>query len=145
MTSGRVICVSAWILAAVAQIAIIASAPDKIVVSGVDLSQANALVLQHQLIFIGVGLVLAVASYWARSWSPLFVIASSALYLIHWIPFKSLYDYGMVATLNTKWVIGSIPGLRWSSALRDVALPIAFTASIAFEVLEIRRKRSPVA
>jgi hypothetical protein len=138
---GRLVCVSAWSLAAVAQTVIILSAPQSIIVSGVDLGPANAIVQRHQLIFIGVGLALAVVGYWGKKWAPPFVIVSSALYLIHWFPFKFIYDYGLAATFNTKLVLGSIPGLRWSSFIRDIVLPIAFATSIVFVLLEMRRER----
>jgi hypothetical protein len=135
---SRLVCLLAWILAAVVQAIFVASLPEKMTISGVDITHANHVVLVHQAFFIGCGLVLAVAAYAAKRWGLLFVVASSVLYLAHWFPFQSVHKYGLIAAYKTMVLVGSSPGLRLSSITRDVILPIAFLAAIALVALEMR-------
>jgi hypothetical protein len=128
-------------LAVVAQLIFVVNVPDKIEISGIDLSHANSMVLVRQAIFIGCGLMLAIAAYFTKRWSSLLVVGSSMLYLVHWFPFQSAYKYGLITVYKTMFLIGSNPGLRLSFFTRDVILPIAFITSIVFVVLEMRRSR----
>ena len=141
---GRLVCLLAWSLAAVAQIVFVASVPDKIVITGLDVSHANHVALMHQALFIGTGLILAVMSYLWKKWATLFVIISSALYLAHWFPYHSVRQFGLLATYRAMFVIGSNEGLRLSFVIRDIVLPVAFIASIVFVLLEMRRSRTGI-
>jgi hypothetical protein len=138
--SAKLICLLAWVLAAVVQSIFVASVPDKIVISGVDISHANHMVLVHQALFIGFGFALAAAAYFAKRWTFVFVVASSALYLVHWFPFQSIKKYGLVAVSKGMMVVGSNPGLRLTFVTRDIILPIAFVVAIAFVALAIHRQ-----
>jgi hypothetical protein len=137
--TGRLVCLFAWILAAVMQIIVVASAPNRAVAFGVDISKANTIVFRYQTLFIAVGLALALASCVFKRWSSLLVIAASALYLVHWFPLRSVLTYGFAAPLKAMYLIGDNAGLRLSFFTRDVALPIAFVVAIVLVVLEVRR------
>ncbi len=144
-TQARLLCTLAWILAAVVQLMLVAQRPQKVVVMGTDLSHENTMVLVHGLGFIACGLLLTVAGYIWKMWSSLLVVASSALYLVHWFPFRSAYQYGIVATFKARALLGMNPGYQLSFFTRDVVLPIAFVVALVFVTLGIRRQsKSPV-
>jgi hypothetical protein len=139
--SARLICVLAWVFAGVVQLVFVLQVPDKIVIAGTDLSQANAMVRMHQAVFIGIGLLVAALGYVVKKWSSWLVIVSSALYLVHWFPLQSVQKYGLIAVSKNMWMVGSTPGLTLTSVARDAVLPIMFCASIVLALLEMRRPR----
>jgi hypothetical protein len=121
---------------------LLAESPAKVVVLGTDLSHENAMVLIHGLGFISCGILLTAAGYVWKRWSALLLVASSALYLVHWFPFRSAYKYGLVATFKTRALLGMNPGYRLSFITRDIVLPIAFIAVIVILALGTRRRLS---
>src|SRR5215831_5292465 len=118
--SARLYCLIAWVLATIVEIVFISSLPSKIIISGIDLSEASTSVTAHQVLLILLGLLIAVFAYVWKKRSSFFVIISSALYLLHWFPYGSIQKYGLVVTFNTMWSIGSNPGLRLTAITRDV-------------------------
>jgi len=139
---SRLLCLIAWAVAAAVQLIVVLRTPGTIIVSGVDISHENNMVLAHQAIFIGCGLALSVAAFVRRGWAAFLVVTSAAMYLIHWFPFQPVYKYGLTAVAKSMFILGSNPILQLSSVTRDVILPIAFIVVIVLTVLEMRRSRT---
>lgn len=137
--SAAVLCVAAWIVVAVTQLVISFGLPDKVIAFGVDISHSSDMLLVKQALYIACGLALAVAAFVRKQWRFPLVIVSSLFYLLHWFPWRLIGSYGLTATVESIYVIGSIPGLRITSSIRDVALPITFAAVIAMATVERRR------
>jgi hypothetical protein len=129
------ICLTAWALAAAAQIGFVAS------LSGRVASQAADLLVQ-QFVFIAIGLILAVTAYAYKRWRAALVTGASALYLLHWFPWKSVSKVGPVATGESMLALASTPSLRLMFLLRDVILPVAFIIAIAFAVVQMSQRRA---
>jgi len=139
---SRHVCLFSWALAAVVQLILVTRAPDTLVISGVETAHENALVLQHQLIFIGIGLLLAIVAYFAKRWGSYLVVVSAAIYLVHWFPFQAVYKYGLSAVAKSMFLIGSNPAVRLSYITGSFVLPILFIASIVLVVFGPRRPPS---
>jgi hypothetical protein len=133
------ICLAAWTLAAIAQLIFTLGLPDKTIVSGVDVSHAMSMLHVRQAIFIGLGLASAIWACTYRKWRFPLVVASSLLYLLHWIPWRPLGEFGLSATVKSMYVLGSTPSLRFTSLVRDALLPIAFAVVITLAVPEARK------
>jgi len=138
-TSVAVVCLAAWLLAAIALLVFILGLPAKTVVSGIDVSHAANMLLVQQAIFIAVGLASAIWAWANRKWRLLLVVASSLLYLLHWFPWRAVSKVGLIATAKSMYLLGSTPGLQFISLIRDVVLPIAFAAAFILAILETRR------
>jgi hypothetical protein len=138
--SAAVICVAAWIVAAVTQLVFTLGLPTKVVAFDVDISHTSDMLLVKQAVYIACGLALAIAASAIRQWRFPLLIISSLFYLLHWFPWRLVGRYGFTATAKSMYVLGSTPGLRFTSSIRDVALPIAFCAVIAVATLERRRR-----
>jgi hypothetical protein len=138
--SAAVICTAAWTLAAITQLVFVLGLPTgKVVAFGVDISQETHMSLVEQAVYIAVGLALALAACVSRRWRFPLLIGSSLFYLAHWFPWRLLGRYGIVATVKSMYLIGSITGLRFTSFVRDVVLPLAFAAVIIMSISEWRR------
>lgn len=142
MSAGRILCLVAWILAAIVQLIVVSGMPDRLVISGIDLSDANRTALLHGAFFIGCGLMLASGAFIPRRWTWLLALLSAVLYLVHWFPFQSVKTYGLVTVFKGMFLIGWNPGLRLSFVTRDIVLPIAFVTSIALLLFGRRRGNS---
>ncbi len=136
---ARHVCLFAWVLAVGMQLILVTHAPDTLVISGVDMAHENAMVLIHQLIFIGFGLLVAIVAYFAKRWGSYLVVVSAAFYLARWFPFQSVYKYGLSAVAKSMFHLGSNPGVRLSYIMGNIVLPILFVASIVFVVIDSRR------
>jgi hypothetical protein len=137
--SATVICVAAWIVAAVTQLVVSLGLPDKVVAFGVDISHASHMLLVKQAVYVACGLALAIAACVIRKWRFPLVIVSALFYLLHWFPWRAVSTFGLSATANSMHVLGTTPGLRFTSLVRDVILPIAFAAVIALAIRETRK------
>lgn len=140
--TGRLVCILAWLLMAIVQTIVVAGAPDRIVAFGNDITQATTAAIHSGAIFIAFGLTLALSSYVFKRWSPIVVIAASALYLLHWFPLYLVFKHGLIDPFRLKYLIGWNPGLRLSFLTRDVVLPVAFVIALVLAVLEVKRPRS---
>jgi hypothetical protein len=130
------VCLLAWVLAAAAQLAFVVSVPERIVISGIDVTEANSLVLGHQAIFIAIGLLIAIAGHFVKRWSPFLVVAAAAFYLLHWFPFRAVSTYGVLPVAKAMFLVGSSTGLQLLSITRDLVLPLAFVLSIVLVFVE---------
>lgn len=130
------LCVAAWVLAATLQLIFMLGLPDQIVVDGQDLTHANLIVQTRGLIFVGTGLVLSLIALTTWPWGLAITAASASLYLVRWLPFGLIQDVGLLGAVKRMWIVGSIPGLRLTAIVRDVLLPLAFIAVIAFAIRE---------
>jgi hypothetical protein len=138
------ICLCAWILAFIAQSIVVSVAPASLVVSGTDIAHAAKLVLIHTLIFVSLGLALAVAAYFAKGWGQFLAALSAALYLVRWFPIKSVFKFGPFAVAKEMFLIGSNTNVMWLSIIGNVILPILFISVIALVVIPVRRPTSAV-
>jgi hypothetical protein len=141
--TAAVACVTAWIIVAVTQLVITLGLPDKVVAFGLDLTHSNHMSLVRQAAYIACGLALAIASWANKKWQFPLVIVSSLFYLLHWFPWRLVGSYGFTATAKLMYQVGSIPELRFTSSIRDIALPIVFAAVIVLATLERRRHPAP--
>ena|ERR1700674_3058518 len=138
------ICLCAWILAFIAQSIVVSIAPESLVVSGVDIGHAAKMVLMHTLIFVALGLALAVAAYFAKRWGQFLTALSAALYLVRWFPFKSVFKFGPSAVAKEMFLIGSNANVMWLSIIGNVVLPVLFVSVIALVLIRARRPTSAV-
>ena len=139
--TSTLICLAAWTLAAVAQLIFFLNLPGgRVSAFGVDLSHARDMSLMGQGIYIACGLVSAIAASLIKKWRFSLVIVSSLFYLLHWFPWRVVGQYGLPAVAKSMYVIGSTPGLRFTSIIRDMVLPIAFAVAIAFAASEKRKQ-----
>ena len=137
------ICAGAWVLAAVAELVFIVRLPaGRIVLSGVDLSHAAHMLHLRDALFIGCGLALALAAWLLRRWQASLVMVASLFYLSHWFPWHQVEHFGPLATARSMYLIGSTPGLRFISLIRDVVLPICFATAIVMAIFGTRAARS---
>ena len=137
----RTLFLLAWLLAAVVQLIFIAHAPKTLVLSGVDYAHANNIMLLRQFILICFGIGLGVVAHFAGKWGPLIIVVSSALYLIQWFPFRSVYMVGPIAVAKSMFLLGSNQSYVLTSITGDIVLPIIFLSCIVFAALEMRRNR----
>ena len=105
-------------------------------VSGIDIAYANKMVLVHTLIVAVIGLALAVASYFAKSWGQLLAVLSSALYLVRWFPFKSVFKFGLSTVAKGMFLIGSNANFALLSIIGNVVLPALFISVITLVLLQ---------
>jgi hypothetical protein len=133
------ICLWAWVLALIAQSIVIYNAPQSIVVAGVDVAQPTKMALIHTLIFVGFGLALAIAAYFAKKIGPSLTALSAALYLVHWFPIKSVVKFGLLVVAKGMFLIGSNPNVRWVAIIGDVILPVSFISVIVLLLIGPRR------
>lgn len=138
------ICLGAWILAFIAQSIVVSLAPASLVVSGTDIAHAAKMVLIRTLIFISLGLALAVAAYFAKRWGQLLAALSAVLYLVRWFPFKSVFKFGPSAVAKEMFLIGSNANVMWLSIIGNAVLPVLFISVIALVLIEARRPISAV-
>lgn len=138
---ARSLCLTGWIVAVAVALFYVYSAPQKLVVSGVDLSQVNSMAKLYQLLFTALGLLIVILSYVLRRWGAPLILVASALYLVRWFPYQQIAKYGLIAVAKSMWTVGSIPGLRLTFAVRDIILPILFLLSIVFVLVRDRSVR----
>jgi hypothetical protein len=138
---GRWLCLLAWLTAVVVQTVFVTINGTKVVIGGIDFTAQNTAILRHGAIFLAIGFLITVASFFWRRWASVLVIASSTLYILHWFPLHSVLSYGPAATFRGMWLVGSIPGLRMTAVTRDIVLPAAFIVTIVLTVRDrLRRK-----
>lgn len=135
--SGALICVLAWTTITVMQIVHLATLPSKIIISGVDYTQANIIIQRHETLLICLGLALAIGGYFIRRWGQALVLCSSLFYLVHWFPFHAVWTYGLTQVFKGMFIVGS--GFRATYVMRDIFLPILFVIAMIMVAQEIYR------
>lgn len=139
--SVRLVCLLAWMEVAVRHTINLATASAHVVVFGVDVIHQSLDIRLHQTVLVALGLCLAISAWVFRGWSKALVVASSALFLVSWFPWRSVGKYGIIQTFRVIWVIDTTPDFSLAYFVRDAVLPVAFVTCIALVVLEMRRSR----
>jgi hypothetical protein len=131
------ICLGAWILAAVAQLLVMLSLPDKVSAFGVDVTHASHALLVKQLLFVVFGIALASWALASTRFRWRLVVLSSLLYLLHWFPWRLATNVGLLASVKAIYQSALVP-LEVVSFIRDIALPLIFVAVIAMVIAQAR-------
>ena len=135
------LCLAAWALAAVAQLAVMLQTPDKVVAFGVDVTHASHALLIRQLLLIAAGLGVAVMACVIPRFRLSLLVIASLLYLLPWIPWRLLLTLGPASVVKTLYLFASTPELQLLSIIRDFVLPITFLATILLGCFERGARR----
>jgi len=130
------LCLGAWALALLAQLAVMLTLPDKVDAFGVDVTRASHALLIQQLVFVTSGLALAFCALLSVRFRLPLLLCASLLYLLHWFPWSLVASLGLTATARAIVQFATIPGLRVVSVIRDAVLPLAFVAVIGLSSWE---------
>ena len=133
---ARHLCLIGWLLATTVESYLLAHTPPVLEVFGHDLGGANRRIFQHDLAFIVICLLMAVAAYFFRKRGLYLVMLSCTLFLIKWFPFVAVAKYGFYRVFSTTYRIGLTTTFKLT-LLNDVLLPTWALVCITLSLVEL--------